>query len=151
MRVLCSRQRWIDIIMMGVRSVKFSILTCEEIIGPITLSRGLRQGDPMLPYLFILASKDLTAMLQKEERKGVLHGCRVARTTPSISHLLFVDDAFLFFRATIEECVVVKEVLQVYHKASGQEVSLPKASVMFSSNVTNGVQVQLCSLLQVEE
>lgn len=75
--------------MMCVRTVKFNVLLREDIIGPIVLGRGLRQGDPMSPCLFIIATEGLTALIKKQERMGLYHGCKIARTAPSITHLLF--------------------------------------------------------------
>lgn len=116
--------------------MKYSILSREVIIGPITPSRGIQQGDLMSPYLFILVVEGLIALFKKKERRGLLHGCQVSRSAPSISYILFADDAFLFFRASAKEYGVVKYLLEIYHNALGQEVSLPKSSIMYSSNVS---------------
>lgn len=72
---------------------------------------------------------------QAKERRREYHGCKIARTSPSVTHLLFADDAFLFFRATPQECQVVKLVLKTYKKASGHEVNFSKSSIIFSSSV----------------
>lgn len=48
------------------------------------------------PYLFILCVEGLSVLIQDAERRGLLHGCHVTRDTPSISHLMFADDAFFF-------------------------------------------------------
>ena len=75
-----------------------------ELVDPIIPKRGLRQGDTLLPYLFIIYAEGLFAMLQQAEVCGDLHGCRISRGAPSISHLLFVDDNFFFFNASKQEC-----------------------------------------------
>ena len=75
-----------------------------ELVDPIIPKRGLRQGDTLLPYLFIIYAEGLFAMLQQAEVCADLHGCRISRGAPSISHLLFVDDNFFFFNASKQEC-----------------------------------------------
>lgn len=59
----------------------------------------------------------------------------MALTAPSITHLCFADDAFLFFRALPAECIMVKTILETYSKASGQEVNFSKSSIIYSANV----------------
>lgn len=70
--------------------------------GKIIPSRGLRQRDPISPYLFLLCAKGLSAMLKREEKEGHVKWIAVSRGAPSISHFLFVDDNIIFYRATIE-------------------------------------------------
>lgn len=65
-------------------------------MDPIILSRGIHQGDPLSPYIFILCAKGLSALLSKYERKGWMHGCKVANRAPRITHKLFDDDSYLY-------------------------------------------------------
>lgn len=69
----------------------------ENIIGPIVSGRGLRQGDPISPKLFIIGAEGFSALISKYEFEGLIYGCRLARSAPTISHLFFVDDSYLFF------------------------------------------------------
>lgn len=96
----CSR--WVTLIMSCVRNVKFIVLFENELLGPIIPQRGLRQGDPLSPYLFILCVEGLSELLQHREMSGRLHGCKVANGAPIITHLFFTDDSFLFCRDTVE-------------------------------------------------
>ena len=68
--------------------------------GNITPYRGIRQGDPLSPYLFLLCAE------------GQIHGVSICRRAPSISHLLFADDSLLFCHANQEEVQVISKVLQ---------------------------------------
>ena len=67
--------------------------------------------------------------------EGLLYGCKVCRGAPRNSHLLFVNDSFFFFEATIEECAVMKDILTHYECASGQSDNLHKSGIAFSTNV----------------
>ena len=119
-------ERWISLIMMCVTSVSFLILINGEPKGAITLSRGLRQGDPLSPYLFLLCGEGFSAMLKKKEREGLIKGVAVARHAPRVSHLFFADDSVIFCRATKEECMQVAKVLEVYEEESGQKLNREK-------------------------
>ena len=66
-------------------------------MGPIKPKWGLRQGDPLSPYLFILCAEDLSNLISQAIDKGDVHECRICRGAPIVSHLLFADDSFMFF------------------------------------------------------
>ena len=63
------------------------------VVGSVVHGRGLRQGFPLSPYLFIVYVEGLSAMIRDSEARGALLGCSVCRNAPSISHLFFVDDS----------------------------------------------------------
>jgi hypothetical protein len=73
----------------------------------------------------------------------------VCRTAPRISHLLFVDDSFLFCNATISETQSLKEVLSYYESASGQGINYGKSAIAFSANTDPGVITNISTLLGV--
>ncbi|XP_019181672.1 PREDICTED: uncharacterized protein LOC109176732 [Ipomoea nil] len=81
----------------------------EEAVGTVRPSRGIRQGDPLSPYLFIICAEGLSVLLQQAEARGDIHGVRVARGAPAITHLFFTDDSLLCFRANQQETLKVKE------------------------------------------
>ncbi|XP_073136897.1 uncharacterized protein [Henckelia pumila] len=142
-------QQWVDIIMLCVTSGSYYVVVNDQLVGPIKPKRGLRQGDPLSPYLFILCAEGLSTLIEEAARKGVIHGSQVCRGALSISHLLFADDSVMFFRANIRECQAVKEILHNYEMASGQAVNFGKSGVMFSRNVEPTDQGNLSSLLEV--
>ena len=85
--------------------------------------RGLRQGDPLPPYLFILGSEVLMRIINKEVADGNISGVKVSSTTPPISKLCFVDDVILFCAS---ELVSLKGCLEKYCSRSGQKISVEK-------------------------
>ena len=97
-------------------------------------TRGLRQGDPLTPYLFLFVADGLSKLLQQGNRAGAIQGLKVCRNAPVVSHLLFADDSLLFFRAEEEQSRAVKEVLSRYCKATGQLINFDKCSVLFNKN-----------------
>uniref|UniRef100_A0A803PKW7 CCHC-type domain-containing protein n=1 Tax=Cannabis sativa TaxID=3483 RepID=A0A803PKW7_CANSA len=67
-------KRWVDKVMNCITSPSFSILINGEVSGQIQSSRGLRQGDPLAPYMFLLCSEGLSCLIQEAERADMIHG-----------------------------------------------------------------------------
>ena len=88
----------------------------------------------------------MSSLIQAKEQ---IHGCKVARGAPTISHLFFADDCFIYFTANEHETRVVKQILGEYGIASGQRVNFTKSSISFSHNVDVGKKELICSLLGV--
>ena len=99
-------------------------------------SKGICQGDPLSPYLFLICAEGFTSLLVRAEIKGRLHGVALCRSAPSITNLLFVDDSLIFCQANKDEVQVVSDTLQLYTEASGQCINLEKSFAYFSSNVS---------------
>lgn len=110
----------------------------------VQLKRGIRQGNPLSPFLFVIYAKGLSTLLDARETHGRIKGIKVCNDAPSINHLLFADDSFIFARSTLQECYELKNLLQTYELASGQAVNLSKSCVAFSVNV-NEVDTQVLS------
>jgi hypothetical protein len=94
--------KWIHWMMLCISSVNYSVLVNFEKVGPIYPGRGLRQGDPLSPYLFNLVTEGLTTLIKNSVAKGSLHGVKICGGAPSVSHLLFADDCFLFCRFNLD-------------------------------------------------
>lgn len=69
--------KWAHWIPVCVESVSFSVLFNRQPIGPVMPGRGIRQGDPLSPYLFILCSEGLTALINQAVARGDLHGVSI--------------------------------------------------------------------------
>lgn len=80
--------------------------------------------------------------------RGVLHGIKIFHRAPMLSRLLFADDCFLFFRAEMEEVRVMKEVLDVYAKASGQQINMDKSEIFFTGNMDDASKFHIVDMLQ---
>jgi hypothetical protein len=123
---------WVELVMRLVTTVSFSVLFNGSPKEEFRPSRGIRQGDPISPYLFLLAAEGLSCLLKSSDRSSTLSGLRVASTAPAVNHLLFADDSLLFFQASAEGALEMKDVLQKYCSASGQRINMDKSSVFFS-------------------
>ncbi|KAL5580322.1 hypothetical protein UlMin_012764 [Ulmus minor] len=83
---------WIRKIMACVTSVSYSFLINGIKFGQLFPTRGLCQGDPLSPYLFLLYAEGLSSLFHHFEATGRLQGMRCGRNGPTISHLFFADD-----------------------------------------------------------
>ncbi|XP_074306594.1 putative mitochondrial protein AtMg01250 [Silene latifolia] len=92
---------WTERVMECVSTVTFSVLLNGIPSEEFQPTRGLRQGDPLSPYLFILCAEALSNLMRRAVEANSIHGIRIARNAPAISHLLFADDSIFFARATI--------------------------------------------------
>ena len=142
---------WVDKVMSCVTSPSFSVLINGKPFGMIHPTRGIRQGDLLSPYLFLLCAEGFTSLLQKAVLEGNIQGVSICRRAPRISHLLFTDDSLLFCRATYKETKVVLEILKLYAEASSQCINMDKSSVFFSNNTSPQIRDLIKVLLGVSE
>ncbi|KAA3475053.1 reverse transcriptase [Gossypium australe] len=99
-------------------------------------SRGLRQGDPLNPFIFLICSEGLSSLMRTATRQGLVKGAKASRRGPAISHLLFADDCILFGEASTEGAKILKGILKDYENCSGQCVNFSKSTIFFSPNTS---------------
>lgn len=91
--------------------VTYSVIINGESKGSIKPTRSLRQGDPLSPYLFLLCEEGLSGLVKDAELAGRIHGVKVCRGSPSVSHLFFADDTLIFNRGNEAEVQNILAVL----------------------------------------
>uniref|UniRef100_A0A803QD63 Reverse transcriptase n=1 Tax=Cannabis sativa TaxID=3483 RepID=A0A803QD63_CANSA len=133
MRGLGYEEKWIEKIMRCVTTVSFSVLINGEKHGLIQPTRGLRQGDSLSPYLFLLCSEGLSCLIHEAERAGHINGVQFGRDRVKVSHLFFADDSFVFLNAKENECDTMKLILQRYSRLSRQQINLEKSEICWLS------------------
>jgi hypothetical protein len=99
MRKLGFDSRWISLIMACLRSVSYSVFLNRNPVGNIKPPRGIRQGDPLSPHLFLICAKALSPSITRAERSGSITGVPTSKHGPILSHLFFANDNLLFCKA----------------------------------------------------
>ena len=87
---MCFQNEWINLVMKCVKTVTYKIKVNDEYTETILPRRGLRQGDPLSPYLFIICVEGLSALMEDVERRGLIEGVRICHGAPRINHLFFL-------------------------------------------------------------
>ncbi len=142
-------ERWISLIMECISIVSYSLLINGEPTGHITPTRGLRQGDAIYPYLFLLCAEGLNGLIKKASSKGEIHGVSLCPKGPKITNLFFADDSLLFCRASLFKCQKIQEILVIYEKASGQQLNRAKTTLFFCRNTSQTMQEEIKDILGV--
>jgi hypothetical protein len=96
MEALGFSDRWCALVMRCVTSVSFPVRVNGKFSPTFLSTRGIRQGDPISPYLFLLCEEGLTSLLKARGPLFLSRGIRVGVHAPWISHLLFADDSIIF-------------------------------------------------------
>jgi hypothetical protein len=122
----------INIIMHSVTSVDTNVKWNGARAPYFRPQRGIRQGDPISPYLFVLCMDKLSHLILHGVEQGLWKTLRAGRNGPMVSHLMFADDLLLFGEANLNQINYVMEVLNLFCSMSGQEVSVEKTSILFS-------------------
>ncbi|XP_062028441.1 uncharacterized protein LOC133744326 [Rosa rugosa] len=142
--------QWVDLIMFCLSTVRYSFLINGIPRGFVTPYRGLRQGDPISPYLFLLCAEGLSTLISHSVANGQWQGLRVCDGAHVISHLLFADDSMLYSNASSQDCILIRNILNVYERASGQKINLQKSSVVFSVSVPSHMRQSLADILDIQ-
>ncbi|XP_040987781.1 uncharacterized protein LOC121235500 [Juglans microcarpa x Juglans regia] len=143
--------QWINLIMKCVSTVKYSILIHGSFQQTLYPSRGIRQGDPIFPYFFILCSEVLGQMLDKTEKRGFISGFPFARGSLLVNHLFFADDSLLFCKANPLEWIKLFKLLNSYEAASGQKLNIDKSAIFFSKNTRVDAELAILSTTRMKE
>lgn len=142
-------QKWIRWMLLCVTTVEYKVSMNGTLVGLITPGRGLRQEDTLSPYLFLLCVEGLSQEIREAALGNKIHGCKISSFAPAVTHLLFVDDSFLFFKASIIEARTIKNLFNSYESMSGQAVNYRKSGIFFSANVRMDKQMEIMDVLAV--
>ena len=134
-------ERWRRWIKWCLFTARFSVMVNGSPIASFQSSRGLRQGDPLLPYLFVVVMKAFSCMLKRAIFGGFLSPCLVQGRRGEgvqVSHLLFADDTLIFCEAKGEEQLTYLCWLLMWFEAiSGLRVNLEKIELIPVGRVEN--------------
>ena len=130
-------RRWIS---FCISTIRFSILVNGSPCGFFQSFRGIRQGDPLSPLLFVIVMEALSRLIDKASGVRLLSGFSVGgeESAPlQISHLLFVDDILIFCEANSDSLTYLWVILTCFEATSGLKVNLGKFEMVQVSEVPN--------------
>jgi len=110
-------------------------------------SRGIRQGDLLSPYIFILCMELLGQLIEEKCNDKLWILVKASRSGLAFSHLFFADDLVLLAKADRTNCAAIRDVLDDFCAKSGQKVSESKSRVFFSPNVDRDTLESLYDIL----
>lgn len=137
--------------MSCVTSVRYSVCFNGVRLYSFQPTRGLRQGDPLSPYLFLFVADALSALLRKEVEDQTISPIKVTRNAPGVSHLLFADDSLLFFKADQSQAVQMKQVLENFCRGTGMLINPAKCSILFNKRCPENSQIHISSTLGTDQ
>ncbi|KAI9168894.1 hypothetical protein LWI28_003524 [Acer negundo] len=126
--------KWVNWIWNFISSISFSFNLNGEVCGCLKPSRGLRQVDPLSPYLFLVCAEGLSSLLCQDVTNRQIEGFQYNRAGSNISHLFFIDDCLLYSWPTEKDSRTTKAVLDLYAKVSGQIINFSKSSMCVSKS-----------------
>jgi hypothetical protein len=141
---------WIKWVMTCVKTVTYTVRLNGDHLPKFRPTRGLRQGDPLSPYLFLFVPEGLSRLLQQEIDNNQIQDLKICRQSPGISHLLFADDSLLFFKADTDQAERMKNVLCNYELATGQLLSPEKCSILLGNKCSDIMGQQVMTILNVQ-
>ncbi|KAJ6847196.1 uncharacterized protein M6B38_285315 [Iris pallida] len=128
-------ETWVDRVRECITSPTFSVLIQDIPYGFFESSRGLRQGDPLFPYLFTLVMEYFTCLMDiavHRERIVPIY----SRVSPVVSHLIYADDLLVLMRPSMREMRELVVVMEKFGQLSGLRLNRDKSKVYFNSSCT---------------
>ncbi|KAJ0599393.1 putative RNA-directed DNA polymerase [Helianthus annuus] len=136
-------------VMATVSTAKASVLVNGSPTQEFPCYRGLRQGDPLSPFLFIIAMEALSGVIKKACIEGLFHGIRCTPHGPLLSHFFFADDAVFVGEWSGTNAVNLNRIMRCFHLASGLRINLAKSKV-FGVGVNDTQLQNLASILKCQ-
>ena len=132
-----------------ITTVSFSVLVNNSPTEQFFPNCGLRQGDPLSPYLFILGAEVLSRMIQYECNNDHDIGVNLHKGGTTIPFLSFADDLIIFTKAKTNACGKIKKILKDYREISGQIVNLNKSAFQTTINVSTQEKNVIKNILHI--
>ena len=137
--------------MACMSSVTFEVLVNGGKSDQFKPSRGLRQGNPLSPYLFILGREVLSRRLDRELAAGNISGAKTSVRSPALTHVMYANNIVLFSKATSHNARILSYCLDMYCAWSGQCINRNKSGIFFSKHSTTSIRRAIKQNLQMKK
>lgn len=121
------RELWVRWMKECVTTARISILVNGSPTDEFSHSKGLRQGDPLSPFLFNIVMEGLNLLLGRAKDLGLIKGVSVGFSEIQLTHLQFADDTLLFCEAEEAKVVTIKRILRCFEIISGLKINFHKS------------------------
>nr|GEV36114.1 RNA-directed DNA polymerase, eukaryota, reverse transcriptase zinc-binding domain protein [Tanacetum cinerariifolium] len=121
--------KWCDWIRCCLTSSRGSILVNGSPTEEFQFQNGLKQGDPLSPFLFILIMESLHLSFQRVVESGLFKGLNLNNTV-CLSHMFYADDVVFVGKSSVENINTLTNVLDCFHRASGLKINMSKSKIM---------------------
>ncbi|WOL07716.1 hypothetical protein Cni_G16463 [Canna indica] len=133
-----------------ISTISFACMMNGNIFGFFQSSKGIRQGDPLSPFLYIIVAQTLTLLINKAVNDNLFTPLRINNTL-AISHLMFADDILLAFKADDTSINSFKTIFGHYAQLTGQKVNFQKSAVFFPKYTPPTIKNNICTKLGIHE
>jgi len=132
-----------------ITTVHYTININGELHGFFQGTRGIRQGDPLLPYIFVLAMEGLGGIIKQSVQHSAFKYYWRCKPT-NITHLSFADDLMLFCHADLDSIMVLKSSLDKFSTLSGLTINLAKSS-LYLSGIDRTMRIRISDHIGIQE
>nr|KAJ0224075.1 hypothetical protein LSAT_V11C200069590 [Lactuca sativa] len=122
-------EKWRRWIQSCLKTPTLSVLVNGSPTKEFGMGRGIRQGDPLSPFLFLIAMEGLHIVMEEACAKGIFKGMQVPNSEVRISHLLYADDALFVGEWSDENIKNLARILRCFHVSSGLKVNFNKSRI----------------------
>ncbi|BFG33690.1 hypothetical protein CerSpe_199640 [Prunus speciosa] len=133
----------IQLIMACISTVKYQVCVNGELTEAFRPSNGIRQGDPLSPYLFVLCIEKLSHIIFNAVMRKNWKPVKSSQSGVSVSHLFFADDLILFAEASPKQARIMKNCLDSFCQMSGQTVNFDKSAIFCSPNTGTAIAKEI--------
>lgn len=122
-------EKWIQWIRACLESVTVSILVNGSPTKEFKPSRGIRQGDPMAPFLFLIVAQGLVGLVKQATRKNLFSETKVGDKKVDVNLLQFADDTLFVCESKVQNIMFIKAILRCFELSSGLRVNFHKSKI----------------------
>lgn len=140
---------FVRLVLSCINSANFSVVINGQSYGYFSAHRGIRQGCPLSPYLFVLAINELSDQLADAIQRNHISGIKLGQNDPSIHSLMFADDLIIVGQAQQEEVRKTSEIINSFCLRSGQTPNWGKSSILFSKSTPEEVRQNILTIFPV--
>lgn len=121
-----------------ISSASANVLVNGSPSGEFKLERGIRQGDPLSPFLFLIVAEGLSLLMKKATSDGLLNAAEVGHQGLKVSHIQYAENTVFIVEGCKESAEAIKEIFKQFELISGLEVNFDKSKFLRSTWIVIG-------------